>query len=227
MTRRTQTPTVYARGEETRARILSVAIRLFGMEGFDAVSTRMIAAGALVPAPSLRYYFSNKEGLYAACWTSIQTHLQAAMEPALAVAERLLQLDEPERTHLIDACCAMQGAHFDHMMERPDSEAIARFIARHDIGATNGGQKLSMGNGEAAIRMVTCYTQLVVRISGGNLDWKGALIVAGLVNGQLSAIVAKRSGLADFGVDLSGERLAWLKRTIRQQTIAALLLHCA
>ena len=57
----------YARGEETRLRIVTAALKLFGQLGFDGASTRDIAAAAGVNAPALQYYFDNKEGLYIAC----------------------------------------------------------------------------------------------------------------------------------------------------------------
>ena len=226
MARRNSNIAVYARGEETRARILDVAIRLFGAIGFDGVTTRMIATEAGVPAPSLRYYFENKEGLYSACWKNIQAKLFEAMEPALVLAEHLLEQEAVERMHLIDAFCAMQLAQFEHMMSRPDSSAMAQFVARHDLAGSNGQKRLPMGDGATALRMVTCFTRLIMRISGGALDWPEALIVAGLANSSLAAIASKRKGLAEVGVVLEGERLAWLRRAIRQQTIAALMVHC-
>ncbi len=59
-TRRRPTNGGYARGEETRARIIAVALRLFGDRGFDGVSTREIAEEAGVNPPALQYYFDSK-----------------------------------------------------------------------------------------------------------------------------------------------------------------------
>ena len=70
---RRKVETGYARGAETRDRILNVAIQLFGNYGFDSVTTREIAAQSDVPPASLRYYFVNKEGLYIACLEHVQT----------------------------------------------------------------------------------------------------------------------------------------------------------
>jgi AcrR family transcriptional regulator len=226
MASRSNNVAVYARGEETRSRILAVAIRLFAQDGFDSVTTRMIAAEARVPAPSLRYYFENKQGLYAACLTAIREKLLAAMEPALASAERLIARDDVDRTLLIDAFCTLQGAYFDHMLTRPNSQTIAHFIARHDLAASLDKSRQPTGNGASAYRMVTCFVRLVMRISGETLDWQSALLVAGMVNGQIEPLIAKRSGLEDVGVTFTAERMEWLKRSIRQQTIASLLLHC-
>ncbi len=57
----------YARGDETRQRIVEAAMNLFGEYGFDGASTRDIAAAAGVNAPALQYYFGNKQGVYLAC----------------------------------------------------------------------------------------------------------------------------------------------------------------
>ena len=227
MAKRSSNRAVYLRGEETRARILSVAMSLFGALGFDRVTTRMIAAEAAVPAPSLRYYFDNKEGLYVACLNHIRTQLLAAMEPALKSAEHMLEREDTDAMLLINAYCDIQGAYFDHMLSRPNSLTVSQFVARHDLSSSIGGQPLPKGDGTPAYRMVTCFTRIIIRISGGALSWQDALLVAGLVNGQIEPIVGKRKGLADVGIDLVGERLDWLRRTVRQQTISALLLHRA
>ena len=50
----------YARGEETRLRIIRAAVELFGNQGFDRASTRDIAARAGVNAPVLQYYFEGQ-----------------------------------------------------------------------------------------------------------------------------------------------------------------------
>lgn len=226
MGRRSSKATAYARGEETRLRILSAAMILFGRLGFETVTTRMIAADAGVPAPSIRYYFDSKEGLYSACWSSIQTQLVAAMEPALEAAEQLIAREAVDRTLLIDAFCNLQSAYLDHMLSRDNSEEISKFIARHDLASTSGGTRLSMGGGTSALRMASCFTRMIMRISNGALDWQSALVVAGLTNGQVEPIVAKRSSLAEFGIIFDDDRLNWLRQTIRQQSIAILLLHC-
>src|SRR6185312_1309491 len=65
----------YARGDETRERIIDAAVKLFGERGFAAASTRDIATAAGVNAPALQYYFENKEGLYQACAEFIASDL--------------------------------------------------------------------------------------------------------------------------------------------------------
>jgi AcrR family transcriptional regulator len=51
----------YARGEETRERIVDAALTMFGERGFEGASTRDIATVGGVKASALPYYFDNKE----------------------------------------------------------------------------------------------------------------------------------------------------------------------
>jgi AcrR family transcriptional regulator len=49
---------------ESRQHILDAALSLFARKGYAATTVREIVDAAGVTAPSLYYYFSNKEGLY-------------------------------------------------------------------------------------------------------------------------------------------------------------------
>ncbi|MFJ5382597.1 TetR family transcriptional regulator, partial [Cupriavidus sp. CER94] len=80
----------YQRGEETRARIIEAAMRLFAAHGFDGASTRDIAREANVNAPALQYYFDNKEGVYLACIEYFVERAWAMLQDVVAAAEGLL-----------------------------------------------------------------------------------------------------------------------------------------
>ncbi|HEX7816221.1 CerR family C-terminal domain-containing protein [Dyella sp.] len=108
----------YARGEETRQRIIDAAIQLFGAHGFDGASTRDIAAAAGVNAPSLQYYFESKEGLYKACAQHITDELQARYAPAMKHASEVLKGD-PDVEVLIDAYHRFQRLTLDTVLS-PD-----------------------------------------------------------------------------------------------------------
>src|SRR3569832_522052 len=104
--RRRKAESGYARGEETRARIIRTALALFGERGFDGVSTRDIDAQAGVPAPSLQYYFENKEGLYAACIADIQVAATNAIGPALESVDKQLRAKASD-DEIIAGYCSM------------------------------------------------------------------------------------------------------------------------
>src|ERR1700755_2496435 len=110
--RRRKADSGYARGEETRARIIRTALALFGEHGFDGVSPRDIAAEAGGPAPSLQYYFENKEGLYAACIADIQTAAMNSTKPGLEALDELLRA-KAGASPVIDAYCTILDAFAD------------------------------------------------------------------------------------------------------------------
>lgn len=211
----------YPRGEETRARILSVALHLFGTKGFDSVSTREVAAAAEVPPASLRYYFVNKDGLYIACLEHVQALTFALMEPALCDAEAMIDKADADCELLIDSFCALLDALMDSMIGGSDNGAAALFTIRHDLPSDGEAGKLT-GNGIAARRMLACFVKIMTRISGNTLDPESALIVAGLINGQLTNIYVRRNRLAEFGWEITPDRLQWMKATVRKHARAIL-----
>jgi AcrR family transcriptional regulator len=123
----------YARGEETRLRIIDAAIRLFGRQGFDGASTREIAAEAGVNPPALQYYFDSKEGLYSACAEHIAQGVVAALEPDMERAERLLREGAPAQA-LIEAYCSISEAVADLLLCQPEAGSWSPLLAREEAG---------------------------------------------------------------------------------------------
>ncbi|MFB9268865.1 CerR family C-terminal domain-containing protein [Bradyrhizobium erythrophlei] len=83
--------TGYRKGDETRVRILNVALSAFGNSGFAAVTTRQIAEEAGINLPALNYYFGNKEGLYLACAHEILARYREGMDDVGQTAFASLQ----------------------------------------------------------------------------------------------------------------------------------------
>ena len=147
----------YRKGEESRQRLLEVALREFGRVGFTAATTRAIAQAAGATLPSLQYYFGGKEGLYRACAEEIATRFVAMTQDAADGAAQALQAgggdlrDQLKRT-MAAVARAMTGADsaglwgafvsrellepgpgFDVMLEKlfaPGIELIAAMVAR-------------------------------------------------------------------------------------------------
>jgi len=88
----------YRKGENTRERILNVALKAFGEEPFAAVTTRRISEAAGVSLPALRYYFAGKEGLYRACAAAIVERYRHHTAVAAAEAAKALDEDCPAET---------------------------------------------------------------------------------------------------------------------------------
>jgi AcrR family transcriptional regulator len=105
----------YARGDETRQRIIDAAILLFGEHGYKGASTRDIATAAGVNAPALQYYFENKEGLYKACAEYITDDLQARFAPPMRQAKLALKSHADADT-LIEAYLGIQSMTLDSVL---------------------------------------------------------------------------------------------------------------
>jgi AcrR family transcriptional regulator len=83
-----------ARGksQETRASILSHAIRRFREKGFDATTMRDVAEAADMALGAAYYYFPSKEAIVQAYYDEVQA--EHATRVASALAERKLNLED-------------------------------------------------------------------------------------------------------------------------------------
>lgn len=209
----------YARGDETRLRIMEAAIDLFGEYGFDGASTRDIAARAGVNAPALQYYFENKEGVLLACAEYIADETWAAFEPAVTHANAVLR-DGSDVPVLIDAVLRIQDTVADRMFAKAGCDHGHRlFFAREQAGHEPGiASEILTRRVRKPLHEVG--SQLISRITGLAADDPVTRIRMLSLNGQLVMFhVARRTTL---------ELLQWkefdaangdlLKSTIRSQT---------
>lgn len=221
--RRHNAENTYPRGEETRARIISTAMRLFGEHGFDGVTTREIAAQAEVPAPSLQYYFENKEGLYEACVEHLQTNAQNVIGPALDSAQALLE-SGASSDRLIDAYCSFLDCVADYLLGSEDAASRALFIARWRMPSEAGPKPTK---NELGARIHDCCQALVSQIAGDNMTKEDARLVSATINGQLMTLHFAQDHLKKMvGWDtITPARMEKLKQLLRLQTTALLKLH--
>jgi TetR/AcrR family transcriptional regulator, regulator of cefoperazone and chloramphenicol sensitivity len=119
----------YRKGEDTRERILNVALKAFGEAPFAVATTRQIAEAAEVSLPVLQYYFASKEGLYRACAEAIVERYRHHTTGAAGEARKAL--DEncaagPARLHLK----ALIGTLAGLLVGSQEAEHWAQFVAR-------------------------------------------------------------------------------------------------
>src|SRR6266699_2435832 len=84
-----------SKGEQAKARIISVAETLFNKQGFDGASMRDIAAAAEMQAASVYYYFESKEELLWAVWEKGGLELLHRVADAIVNKTDLWQRMEP------------------------------------------------------------------------------------------------------------------------------------
>jgi AcrR family transcriptional regulator len=82
-------PSVVAKADETRSRILAAALDLFRRRGFEQTTMREIAAEAGVALGSAYYYFASKEALVMAFYENASEEMSAEIERRLAEAKGL------------------------------------------------------------------------------------------------------------------------------------------
>lgn len=81
------------KGPDARDRILSAALSLFAVRGFEGVSTTQIAKVAGITQPLIHYHFKNKEAL----WKATVTRLFGTVNDEFtAVISRLPQRDKKQ-----------------------------------------------------------------------------------------------------------------------------------
>ena len=119
----------YAKGEETRQRILDVALEAFGEASFKATTTRRIAQGAGVSLPTLQYYFGDKEGLYRACAEAIVERYRRRTAAAAAQAAQTLKEDHTAETARAQLR-ALIGALAGFLVGSEEAQRWAQFVAR-------------------------------------------------------------------------------------------------
>ncbi|AOK30525.1 MULTISPECIES: CerR family C-terminal domain-containing protein [Burkholderia] len=212
----------YARGEETKQRIIEAAVELFGEHGFAGASTRDIAARAGVNAPALQYYFENKEGVYRACIEAIADQAWNEFGPAVEHARRVLDANAPV-PELIEAFVQILEVVAGRMFEKANKQSQRMFFAREQAGYEP----------DSATEIITRRVRrplndvgaaLIARITGSTPDDPVTLIRMSSLFGQFVIFhTARRSMLTLLQWnEFDDARVALLKATINAQTRALL-----
>ncbi|MBV8603582.1 MAG: CerR family C-terminal domain-containing protein [Pelomonas sp.] len=209
----------YARGEETRRRLIEAAIRLFGERGYDGASTRDIALQAETNAPALQYYFDGKEGLYRACAEHLAAGAEAHFMPALEAAEALLADPVARRAALVEAFMGLQDAIADHLLVNAEAPHRRLFIAQEQAGHGMSREPIER---PFKRRMTAAGAGIVARLSGRDASDPLTLLRLMTAQGQLTIFhIVPQTALQTLGWPrVDGEKLALLKATVRAQTRA-------
>ena len=208
----------YARGEETRARIVTAALRLFGQRGFDGASTRDIATAAAVNAPALQYYFDNKEGVFIACVEHIVKRVWEYLSQVVERAEQAVAV-EADDEGLIRAFCDIQLRLADFMFTAQDAQDWRLFMARLQSGeGPPAGFKIIYQSVSSRMSKVT--STIVGRLLGRPADDEETLIRTMTLSGQLMGFqLARRSVMTKLNWDqVDASRLALLQKVLREHT---------
>ncbi|WAT02782.1 TetR family transcriptional regulator [Rouxiella chamberiensis] len=206
----------YARGDETRQRIIDSAIVLFGELGFEGASTRAIAREAGVNTPALQYYFENKEGLYVTCADFLATESFRWFEPLLA---RIAQLDEPDDEACIEMFCQMLETVLERVLNINTVYQRRLFHARIKMG--QGPERAAELFNEKLIDHIhLAGVTLVARIAGTKIDDDRSQIRTQALFGLATTFYTNKHPIYTSGDEqgqFPAERMALIKNTVREQ----------
>ncbi len=101
----------------SRERILRVATRLFGERGFDAVTTRTIAAEVGLNVATVAHHTGSKADLYEAVFARLHDHETAMLDLALA---GVTDADVADRVRVRQVVRALVDAYVDVLAAEPE-----------------------------------------------------------------------------------------------------------
>jgi TetR/AcrR family transcriptional regulator, regulator of cefoperazone and chloramphenicol sensitivity len=208
----------YSRGEDTRARVIASALRLFGQRGFEGASTRDIAVDAGVNAPALQYYFSSKEGLYLACVEHMVARLWSHVGDATRRVEELLA-KRADNAALIAAYCSIQEGMADFMFSSQEPADWLLIVVREQAGlGPDAGFQLIYR--EITSKLLKVEADVVSRLLHIPAGADEARIRAMALNGQLLVFLfLRRSLLTSLDWDgYRGDGIDLIKRIVRENT---------
>lgn len=209
----------YARGEETRLRIIEASIEVFGERGYDAATTREIALRAGVNPPALQYYFESKEGVYIACSEHIACSANERFTPVLDRINAAMD-GGAQGEVAIELFCEMQETVITHLMGLGDMRSRRLFMAREESGHTP-----NIGTARVAKQKLSAYingtaSRIVAALSGASADDPTTKLKAMMLFGQTLVFhVARPNAMAALGwTELDSEKILLIKQAVREQT---------
>jgi len=209
----------YARGEETRARIIAAALKVFGDEGYERASTRQIAREAGVMPPALQYYFDSKEGLHLACGQFIIDISTQGFTSALEKAETVLATGGVQDA--VNALCDILDTVLDASLFARGSPDWERFATRIQSERDSPAGALIQRRIAEPFRNVCA--RLVALATGSPLNDEARLRAIAIIV-QVSAFHVYREGSLQLlgWPDFNGPRRDTIKAVLRAHTQAAL-----
>lgn len=184
----------YRNSAETRARLIETSLFLFGSAGFDASSTRDIAARAGVALPAIAYHFGSKEGLYRACAEHVVGQYRARMQDVVdTLSADMPQTRDAARHALRAVTTRLAGMLSDNA---GNDDGWMTFMMREMNGAGLAHDLLYRDLWEPGLALVA---SLAATIRGRSAVAEEDRLDALLLLSSFSAFTTARQVALDFG----------------------------
>jgi TetR/AcrR family transcriptional regulator, regulator of cefoperazone and chloramphenicol sensitivity len=205
-----------AAGSGTRERLLQAALDIFGRQGYDAATTRMIAGQAGANIAAIPYYFNGKEGLYEA----VVRHVVAVIAAQMEEARREItgsSLSGPEaREEAAELLEKLVARFIQFMVGSAEAPRISRIILREQMYPTAAYEIIFSGFMES---ILNAAAKLIVAISGNSSQRAAKLRAMAIVGQILSFRVARETVVRALDLEgYSDSETAEIERIIMEHT---------
>lgn len=206
---------------ETKARLLEAGANLFGLHGFEATSTRALAAAAGANLASILYHFGGKEGLYRAVLSQMAETKLAEISPALEAVLSASSRQDAGREELFAALRQFVRTLAGVMLGDPASRSFSQIMMQEQIAPTGAYDILYKG---FFARVQLAWAALLSRCTGLPPESMELRLRALSLLGQLVIFrVGMTATLNHLGLsELSPAHLECIVQSCIQQTEAAL-----
>lgn len=199
------------RPEGTAGALVAAALEIFGRKGFDATSTREIAAAAKINIASISYHFGGKAGLRIACAEAFATRVGALVGN--------LTTQEPTGPHAAeDLLLALIDRLASQLIGSAEMRPLVAFVLREIADGGPGVDVIFNAMiGPAHQRLCRIWA----RATGEDPDAEAVKIFVFSIIGQIvyfrigTAIVTRRMGWADIGPEEASKIVAVLKANLK------------
>ncbi|GAB5561768.1 MAG: transcriptional regulator CecR [Synoicihabitans sp.] len=124
------------RSEETREALIKAGLELFGDNGVQGTTSRMLAAAAQSNIAAINYHFGSKEGLYLAVVTSIAERMDQHFSGIDRTDPALLDPSQLSATAAIQTFSKMVDHLAGLMVDSDEVRSWARIIVREQSKPT-------------------------------------------------------------------------------------------
>jgi len=146
-----------------RPKLIAAGVRLFGLHGYEATSTRSLAAEAGVNLAAIPYHFGGKEGLYHAVISHIVDAKNAVLGPYFERIRALCADPAANRDMLLSALRAMIRTLAADTLCASEGRDSSQIMIQEQISPTPAFELLYEGFFRPAL---DAWTGLAARLTG-------------------------------------------------------------
>lgn len=205
-------------GKNARQDLLEAATYLFGLYGYDGVTTRMIVAKAAVNISTLHYYYKSKHDLYDAVLHNIASFVNKNIAEQLVSIKHLLEEMQVERKTLLVALIALINTLARKLITR-EPLSFGLVVVREQIMPSPSFNTLFNESLWPIHQMIEC---LIARLTAREHNNERVILESHALLGQVLGFIATRTvvlrimGLKSYNHRVTEEICQVIEENIRK-----------